>query len=119
MCSPFCKHNTCRHTDGWCTCIPGLMDDNCTKEMGLKSQSSSCSILPVIGMTVSLLINLILIVCGILLCRKKSSKMDVLSNHLPCWKRTIYQDTFVKTEEASTYQELDFPENTYQNTKIQ
>lgn len=45
--------------------------------------------------------------------------MDVLSNHLPCWKRTIYQDTFVKTEEASTYQELDFPENTYQNTKIQ
>lgn len=51
--------------------------------------------------------------------RKKSSKMDVLSNHLPCWKRTIYQDTFVKTEEASTYQELDFPENTYQNTKIQ
>lgn len=51
--------------------------------------------------------------------RNKSSKMDVSANHLPCWKRTIYQDTFVKPEEASTYQELDVPENTYQNTAIQ
>lgn len=51
--------------------------------------------------------------------RNQSSKKDVSGNHLPFWKRTIYQDTFVKPEEASTYQELDVPENTYQNTAIQ
>lgn len=48
--------------------------------------------------------------------RNELSKMDVSGNHLPCWKRTIYQDTVIKTEEASTYQELDLPENPYETT---
>lgn len=50
--------------------------------------------------------------------RNDSSKMDVSGNHLPCRKRTIYQDTVMKTEEASTYQELDLPENTYENAAV-
>lgn len=30
VCSPNCKPDTCRHTDGWCTCVQGLTADNCT-----------------------------------------------------------------------------------------
>lgn len=33
-------------------------------------------------------------------------------------KKSVYQDTFVKTEEASTYQELDLSDSAYQNTTI-
>lgn len=50
--------------------------------------------------------------------RNKSNKMDVFGNLVPCWKRTIYQDKVVKTEEASTYQELDLSDSTYENTII-
>lgn len=48
----------------------------------------------------------------------KSSKMDVFGNLLSCWKKSIYQDVVVKTEESSTYQELDLSENAYQNTAM-
>lgn len=30
VCSPNCKPDTCRHTDGSCTCAAGYMDYNCT-----------------------------------------------------------------------------------------
>lgn len=30
MCSSNCKPDTCRHTDGWCTCAAGWTCDNCT-----------------------------------------------------------------------------------------
>lgn len=29
-CSPNCKTDTCRHTDGWCTRAADLADYNCT-----------------------------------------------------------------------------------------
>lgn len=38
---------------------------------------------------------------------------------LPCLKEAVYQDTFVKANEASTYQELDLSDSAYQNTTIQ
>lgn len=37
---------------------------------------------------------------------------------LKCWKDSVYQDTVVKCDETSTYQELDISENAYQNTAI-
>lgn len=37
---------------------------------------------------------------------------------MSCWKKAVYQDTFVKTEEVSTYQELDISDSAYQNTTI-
>lgn len=37
---------------------------------------------------------------------------------LSCWKNTIYQNTVVKSDETSTYQELDISENAYQITTI-
>lgn len=30
-CSPNCKPDTCRHTDGSCSCDAGWMGDNCTQ----------------------------------------------------------------------------------------
>lgn len=30
VCSPNCKADTCRHTDGSCTCAAGYTDFNCT-----------------------------------------------------------------------------------------
>lgn len=30
-CSPYCKPDTCQHTDGWCNCSSGWTGDNCTK----------------------------------------------------------------------------------------
>lgn len=37
---------------------------------------------------------------------------------MSCWNRSIYQDIVAKTEEASTYQELNLSGNTYQNTAL-
>lgn len=37
---------------------------------------------------------------------------------LSCWKNTVYQNTVVKSDETSTYQELYISENAYQNTTI-
>lgn len=48
--------------------------------------------------------------------RIKSRKLDVSGNLLSCWNRSIYQDIVVKTEEATTYQELNLSGNAYQNT---
>lgn len=50
--------------------------------------------------------------------RSKSRKIDVFNNLLSCWKWSTYQDIVVKTEETSTYQELDLSENAYQNNAI-
>lgn len=51
--------------------------------------------------------------------RRNNSKGDILtSSVLPCWKNSVYQNTFVKSEEASTYQELDLSDSAYQNTEI-
>lgn len=50
--------------------------------------------------------------------RNKSQKLDVSGNLLSCWNRSIYQDIVVKTEEASTYEELNLSANTYQNTAV-
>lgn len=78
-------------------------------------QNMSSFIMMSIGLSVSLLINLILIV--ILLCRKNnSSRIDVYGNLLSCCKRSIYQDIVLKTEESSTYQELNLADTASQNT---
>lgn len=45
--------------------------------------------------------------------------MDFCFNLLICWKKSIYQDVVVKTEEGSTYQELNLSENAYQNVAVQ
>lgn len=51
--------------------------------------------------------------------RKNNSKGDILTSSVqPCWKNSVYQNTFVKSEEASTYQELDLSDSAYQNTEI-
>lgn len=85
----------------------------------IKIQSMSIPIMFILGLSASVLINFILIFCGILLCRKnKSRKMGVSGNLLSCWNRSIYQDIVVKNEEASTYQELNLSGNIYQNTAV-
>lgn len=49
--------------------------------------------------------------------RKNNSKrIDVYSNLLSCCKRSIYQDIVLKTEESSTYQELNLADIASQNT---
>lgn len=37
---------------------------------------------------------------------------------LSCWKKSVYQNAVVKSDETSTYQELNISENAYQNTTI-
>lgn len=49
---------------------------------------------------------------------RKINKMKVFDSPLPCRKKSVYSHTLVKSEEASTYQELDLSENAYQNTTI-
>lgn len=48
--------------------------------------------------------------------KNNSSRIDVYCNLLPCCKRSIYQDIVLKTEESSTYQELNLADTTPQNT---
>lgn len=48
--------------------------------------------------------------------KKISSRIDVTGNLLSCCKRSIYQDIVLKTEESSTYQELNLADTASQNT---
>lgn len=48
--------------------------------------------------------------------KNNSSRIDVYGNLLPCCKRSIYQDIVLKTEESSTYQELNLADIASQNT---
>lgn len=48
--------------------------------------------------------------------KKNSSRIDVYGNLLSCCKRSIYQDIVLKTEESSTYQELNLADTASQNT---
>lgn len=50
--------------------------------------------------------------------KRKHSGATNTGSVLFCWKKSVYQDTFVKTEDGSTYQELDLPDSPYQNTTI-
>nr|XP_034321753.1 multiple epidermal growth factor-like domains protein 10 [Crassostrea gigas] len=118
-CSPYCELGTCRHTDGGCSCDAGWMEDYCTKEKLPKNRNMSSSNILVIGLSISLLINLIFLVCGSLLCRGiATNRVTFNGSILSCWKKSVYQNAVVKSDETSTYQELYISENAYQNTTI-
>lgn len=55
----------------------------------------------------------------ILFRRKESSKLDVSGNLRSCWKKSIYQDIVITTEEGSTYEELHLSKNVYQKHEAQ
>uniref|UniRef100_A0A8W8NVK1 EGF-like domain-containing protein n=1 Tax=Magallana gigas TaxID=29159 RepID=A0A8W8NVK1_MAGGI len=120
-----CYNNTCDRFNGRCFlgCKDGFYGELCDREIVMKIQNVSISIGLIIGLSVSVLINLIFIVCGMLLCRRNKSinktALDVSGNLLFCWKKSIYQDVVVKAEEGSTYQELNLSENAYQNVAVQ
>lgn len=65
-------------------------------------------------------INIIVKICSlvylILFRKNNSSRIDIHGNLLPCCKRPIYQDIVLKTEESSTYQELNLADTASQNT---
>lgn len=65
-------------------------------------------------------INIIVKICYfvdlILFSKNNSSRIDVYGNLLSCCKRSIYQDIVLKTEESSTYQELNLADTASQNT---
>lgn len=44
VCSPNCKPDTCRHTDGSCSCSPGWTGHNCTT--GIKCKIVNSPFLP-------------------------------------------------------------------------
>lgn len=44
--------------------------------------------------------------------------MTVFDSPMSCWNKSVYLHTVVKSEEASTYQELELSENAYQNTTM-
>lgn len=48
--------------------------------------------------------------------KNNSSRIDVCGNLLSCCKRSLYQDIVLKTEESSTYQELNLADTASQNT---
>lgn len=48
-----------------------------------------------------------------------SKRVTFNGSLLPCRKLSVYEDKVVKTDETSTYQELDLSENAYQNTALQ
>lgn len=47
-----------------------------------------------------------------------TNRVTFNGNILSCWKKCVYQNTVVKSDETSTYQELYMSENAYQNTTI-
>lgn len=58
---------------------------------------------------------------GVSICRASSLNRDTFTGAcslLKCWKKSVYQDIVVKSDETSTYQELDITESAYQNTTI-
>lgn len=48
--------------------------------------------------------------------KNNSSRIDVYGILLPCCKKSIYQDIVLKTEESSTYQELNLADTISHNT---
>lgn len=78
----------------------------------------------IVGLSVSLAVNIILIINIGVMCREKFRKKgSISSNLLSCWKITeFYQDTNASIDETSTYQELAVPvsnpELTYHNTTL-
>lgn len=44
--------------------------------------------------------------------------MKVSDSPMSCGNESVYLHTFGRSEEASTYQELDLSKNAYQNTTI-
>lgn len=66
-------------------------------------------------------IQTILKLHGVSICRASSLNRDTFTGAcslLKCWKKSVYQDIVVKSDETSTYQELDISESAYQNTTI-
>lgn len=119
VCLPNCKPDTCRHTDGWCICAAGLTAKNCITENLLRKKNTSNSSMLVIGLSVSILINLIFIVCGSLICRGfATNRVTFTGSLLSCREKSVYQNSVVKSDETTTYQELYISDNTYQNTTI-
>lgn len=78
----------------------------------------------IVGCSVSIAVNIILIINIAVLCREKFRKKGSIScNLLSCWKITeFYQDTDASIDETLTYQELAVsvsnPELTYHNTPL-
>lgn len=63
----------------------------------------------------------VLMLHGLFICRANSLNRDTFTgacSRLKCWKKSVYQDIVVKSDEKSTYQELDLSESAYQNTTI-
>lgn len=89
----------------------------------LKMDMSS-SIGWIVGLSVSLTVNIILITSIGVMCRGKFRKKGSISaNLLSCWKISeFYQDTNASIDETSTYLELAVPvsktELTYHNTTL-
>lgn len=66
-------------------------------------------------------IQTILKLHGVSICRASSLNRDTFTGAcslLKCWKKSVYQDIVVKSDETSTYQELDISESAYRNTTI-
>lgn len=77
----------------------------------------------IVGLSVSLAVNIVLITSIGVMCSGKSRKKGPISDLLSCWKISkYYQDTNASTDETSTYQELAAPvsktELTYHNTTL-
>lgn len=118
-CGLHCTNQTCDRFNGSCLigCADGFYGKSCDRERLLINQDMSSSSLMVSGLSISIVINVIFFVCGSIMCRGVITKRVTFSGSLvACWKKPVYEDTYVKNDEGSTYQELDLPEIAYQNT---
>lgn len=65
---------------------------------------------------INIIVKIFSFVHLILFRKNNLSRIDVCGNLLPCYKKSIYQDIVLKTEESSTYQELNLADTASQNT---
>lgn len=65
---------------------------------------------------INIIVKIFSFVHLILFRKNNLSRIDVCGDLLPCYKKSIYQDIVLKTEESSTYQELNLADTASQNT---
>lgn len=121
VCSPNCKPDKCRHTDGRCSCSTGWTGYNCTTDVeNYVIAHPSSNRLPItVGGTVGVGVGVCMfIVIGVVIkISVKRRKSSNTKRHTSGLQSTSATEPVVNTEGISNYQELNFSleENPYQS----
>lgn len=120
-CSPNC--NSCRHTDGMCTCKTGWTGFNCTTAKNLQTtETRSSDVFPwMVAFSLTFVTCMVFISTTLILLWRFVLKRKLLCDGIEsCWRSTSNEKKTNVTDEASHYQDLNVSkeENTYQTLEL-